>query len=111
MAKPDAERRSGNRRRALLGAIVTYDDGKFSFPCTVRDLSETGARIAIPNGAQIPSQFYLIIVRDCVAYDARRTWQNGAEAGADFDRTIHLADISDPALGYLNRLWLERAAR
>ena len=105
------ERRRKSRKRSLLGAIVIYADGKFSFDCTIRSLSETGARIAISKTAQLPTRFYLINIRDGVIYDATLCWHNGEEAGVEFAGAMDLPDSSDPKLGFLKRAWLERAPR
>jgi hypothetical protein len=108
---PPAERRPKSRKRVLLTGIVTYAEGAFSFDCTLRNLSETGARIAIGKNMQFPSDFYLINVRDRVAYDAKLVWNNSAEVGVTFKSTMPLAGISDPKLSFLKRLWMAKAAR
>ena len=43
---PPAERRPKARQRVLLTGIVAYANGAHSFHCTIRNLSETGARLA-----------------------------------------------------------------
>jgi len=110
-AEKPIERRPRLRKRSLLGALITYADGKFSFDCTIHDLSETGARITLPKNIQMPSRFYLINIRDRQACDAKIVWHKGSEAGVEFVRSFGLAEVSDPALNYLKRLWLERATR
>ena len=65
----------------------------------------------VRKNAQLPSGFYLINIRDRVAYDSRLVWSNGSEAGVAFKKTLPLAVITDSRLGFLKRLWLSRAAR
>jgi hypothetical protein len=108
---PPAERRPKGRKRVLLTGIVTYAEGAFSFDCTLRNLSETGARIAIGKNMQFPSDFYLINVRDRVAYDAKLIWNSSTEVGVTFKNTLPLAGITDPKLSFLKRLWMAKAAR
>jgi hypothetical protein len=108
---PPAERRPKSRKRVLLTGIVAYGEGAFSFDCTLRNLSETGARIAIGKNMQFPSDFYLINVRDRVAYDAKLVWNNSTEVGVTFKKTMPLAGITDPKLSFLKRLWMAKAAR
>ena len=108
---PPAERRPKGRKRVLLTGIVTFAEGGRSFDCTFRNLSETGARIAMGKNAQFPSEFYLINVRDRCAYAAKLVWNNGTEVGVTFHKTLALADLSDPKLAYLKRLWMAKAAR
>ena len=106
---PPAERRPKTRKRVLLTGIVAYGNGAHSFLCTIRNLSETGARLAVGNSAQFPSDFYLINIRDRVAYEAQLVWNKGNEIGVAFKATLPLAGITDPALAFLKQLWLTKA--
>jgi hypothetical protein len=108
---PLAERRPKQRKRVLLTGIVAYGEGAFSFDCTIRNLSETGARIAVGTNTQFPADFYLINVRDRIAYDARTAWTKGAEIGVIFEKALPLSKITDPKLAFLNRLWMAKATR
>jgi hypothetical protein len=106
-----AERRPKSRKQVLVGGIVAFEGGQRSFDCTIRDLSETGARVLAAKGAEFPPRFYLINIRDRVAYDARPVRRNGLEAGVVFQKTLPLSGLTDPALGFLKRMWLSKAAR
>jgi PilZ domain len=108
---PPAERRPKSRKRVLLTGIVTYAEGAYSFECTIRNLSETGARLAVGKNMQFPTDFYLINVRDRVVYDAKLVWNNSTEVGATFRDTMPLAGITDPKLSFLKRLWMAKATR
>ena len=103
------ERRPKTRKRVLLTGIIALVDGGRHFDCTIRDLSETGARVVPAKGAQLPLEFYLINIRDRVAYDAKLVRSDGAEAGIVFKKTFPLSQLNDPALGFLKRLWLSKA--
>ena len=104
------ERRPVRRRRVLLGGIVSYAQGEQSFECTIRDITDAGARL-LTRDRQFPVDFFLINVRDRVAHNARVIWSKGPEVGVTFHNTFRLADITDPALSYLADLWLARAPR
>jgi hypothetical protein len=104
-----AERRPKPRKRVLLMGIVVYDNGAYSFDCTFRNLSETGARIVVGKNAQFPSDFHLINIRDRVAYEAKVVWNNGTEVGVTFKKILPMSDITDPTLNFLKRLWLSKA--
>ncbi|HKQ11620.1 MAG TPA: PilZ domain-containing protein [Rhizomicrobium sp.] len=106
---PPAERRPKGRKRVLLTGIIAYANGAHSFHCTIRNLSETGARLAVGNNAQFPSDFYLINIRDRIAYNAKLVWNRGTEIGVTFENTLPLAGITDPALAFLKQLWLTKA--
>ena len=108
---PLAERRPKTRKRVLLTGIITYAEGAHSFDCTIRNLSETGARIGVGKNMPFPSDFHVINVRDRIAYDAKLVWNKGGEIGVTFKKVTPLAAITDPALGFLKRLWMAKAAR
>jgi len=110
IAGKPAERRPKSRKQVLVGGIVAFDGGQRSFDCTIRDLSETGARIVAAKGAEFPPRFYLINIRDRVAYDCKVAWNKGGEVGVAFKATVPLSAITDPGLAYLKKLWLAKAA-
>ncbi len=107
----DTERRPNRRKRSLLHGVIVYADGIHTLDCTIRDLSETGARIVTPKNSQFPSRIFLINVRDRLVYDAGVAWCGATEAGLAFTKVIPLRDGLDPSLSFLKRIWLARAAR
>ena len=106
---PIAERRPKSRRRVLLTGIIAYDDGAHSFHCTIRNLSDSGARLAVGGSTLLPPDFYVINIRDRVAYDAKLVWNKSSEIGVTFKAVIPLASITDSQLAFLKRLWLSKA--
>ena len=105
------ERRPKRRKQVLLAGVVTYADGAHSFDCTIRDLSETGARVTVGKGPQFPTDFFLINMRDRTAYDAKVVWIDGSKIGVTFKKSYPLSGIVDPSLTYLRRLFVSKAAR
>ncbi len=108
---PLVERRPARRKRVLLTGIITYAGETFSFECTIRDLSETGARLGVPLHTQLPSDFYLINIRDRVAYDSKVVWRGAHNIGITFKTFYPLSEVVDPTLSFLKHLWLAKAAR
>ena len=108
---PTPERRPQRRTRVLLGARIAYQDGAQCFDCTIRDLTNAGARISLPRNQPMPSLVYLINMRDRTAHEAKVAWNNGKEAGLSFLASYPLNEIVDPKLAYLKQLWHERAMR
>lgn len=106
-----AERRPKSRKQVLLTGIIASITGDSSVDCTIRDLSETGARLVAAKGAQIPSHFYLINIRDRIAYEAELVRSEGLEGGILFKKTLPLSGLTDPALGFLKRMWMSKATR
>ena len=107
-ARP-TERRPQSRKRVLLTGIIATSGGERSFDCTIRDLSETGARVLAAKGAEFPPRFYLINIRDRVAYEAELVRSDASEAGVVFKKTLPLSGLTDPALGFLKRMWMAKA--
>ena len=107
-SKSTADRRPKPRKRVLLAGIVAHSNGAHSFNCHFRNLSDSGARIFVGRDAQFPTELFLINVRDQVAYQSRVIWNNGSEVGITYTSTLPLAEITDPSLNYLKRLWLAR---
>ena len=105
------ERRPHKRRRMLLGGVVVSGDGGGVFDCSIRNLSESGAKIVCAQGVQLPPSFHLIIVRDRIVCDARLSRREGDAYGVAFKHRLPLSEITDPALSHLTQLWLSRAGR
>jgi hypothetical protein len=104
---PVVDRRAARRTRTLLGGIISYNNGANSLNCTVRDYSETGARIFVAADANLPDHLFLILVRHRVAHQAEVMWYGQHEAGLKFIYSVQINDSMTDELGYLNRLWHE----
>jgi hypothetical protein len=113
MAQPDSadlpprvvNQRKTPRKRTLLGGKVVFGDGQHVRDCTIRDLSETGARIAIAKGEVIPTRVFLIDRRTPIAYEATVSWIKAPDFGLTFLKTHSLKGEVPPELDYLKRLW------
>jgi hypothetical protein len=105
------EQRPKRRKTVLLPAVIACEGGKHKCDCTIRDLTEAGARVAFPANTEFPARIFLINIPDRIVYDAQTIWCGKSEVGLAFVKTRPLKEISDPALGFLRRLWMERAIR
>lgn len=101
------ESRARARARSLLAGIACYRDYSVSFDCTIRDLSDAGARLRLPFLVTLPSHFYLISVKAGTAYDARIAWITGRDIGVSWSEQISLAE-PDSRFAHLRRLWLAK---
>lgn len=99
---PLAERRPALRRRAFLSGRIVYAEGRFSLPCTIRNISASGLRIAFPPGTTLPSNFYLINAKERTIYRGQIVWAGNAEAGVKIEERFSI-DAIPPDLTYLNR--------
>jgi hypothetical protein len=78
------ERRASPRRRVLKGAIIAYGDRKMSLPCTVRNLSATGARVRIEAAVSAPDSFILFIEMDAIEVDCEVVHRSEKDLGVKF---------------------------
>ena len=104
------ERRPDRRRRSFLAGRVTFDDGRHIFDCAIKDLTERGARITIPETQTLPPCFHLISMRERVVHECAVVWMKDGEAGLSFLKTVPLGDLTGTTLDYMRTLWLEHAS-
>lgn len=105
------EARGAERRRALLRGMVVSLDGAQSFGCSVRDISETGARIEVPRGTIVPARVYLITSRQPTAWNSRVVWRNAVQTGLAFAAEHRLSPDMDERLQFLWHLYLALGPR
>lgn len=108
---PQPDRRRAARRRVLLRGKLTHLDRRESSDCTIRDLSGTGATIALAAPQLLPVDPVLILVRDGVAHEAKTVWNRGGRAGLRFLRTYHLGRNTPARLDGVRKLWIAQALR
>lgn len=82
--EPDqAEHRVTPRRRVLRGASLIFNDGNSTIDATVRDISDTGARVKVQAMFECPTNVVLKLV-DGTTYDAQVRWFRNLELGLRF---------------------------
>ena len=78
------ETRVAPRYRVSKPAEIDYGGDKT--PCTIRDLSETGAALEISNFAgPVPAAFTLIVPEDNLKLPCRVVWRSAFKVGVTFD--------------------------
>jgi hypothetical protein len=108
---PEGFPKRAPRVRTCLNGRIVYGDGAYSVDCAIRDLSEGGARISIHERQFLPVGLYLIVVRNCIAHEARVVWLRYPSRGLQFLKTYTLSDALPHDLQYLRRLWGNLYAR
>ena len=98
---PPVEGRKSARKRVILRGKVIYNEGVFTVDCRIRDISEGGARILLPEGQVIPTRVILLDMRDRLAYECAVAWARGPEYGLKFLQKYSLRGELPPALVYL----------
>ncbi|EKF20860.1 hypothetical protein [Nitratireductor pacificus] len=79
------ERRGALRRRVLKGARLRWKDGFCTLAGTMRDQSETGARIRFGDICAVPADFMLEIAGGGKPRRARIRWRSLTEIGVTFE--------------------------
>ena len=59
MAESGLDKRRHPRRKILKGAKAVFNEGGSLYDCTVRDWSESGARLVFPDLTPLPKHFTL----------------------------------------------------
>lgn len=52
--------------------------------CLVKDISESGARIILPEEASLPKQLLLCVTGEATPMSAALVWQAGTKCGLEF---------------------------
>lgn len=81
--EPD-EPRTTARRRMLKAGTVCFNDRHSTLPCTVRDLSDEGARLRLTGSIDAPDTFELFIELDGIWVDCEVVWRSNKEIGVVF---------------------------
>ncbi|HEX4198765.1 MAG TPA: PilZ domain-containing protein [Caulobacteraceae bacterium] len=107
----DVERRRAPRPRVLLGGKLVFGNATQSADCTIRDLSETGARVRIAPDLPIGGEVWLISITGGLAWRSQTAWRRANELGLHFLEQVDLKTPLTGSLGHLRRLWLDCAGR
>lgn len=80
LSKVDSERRILSRETGPFAAVVRLYSGRL-FPCTVLNVSDTGAKLGLIREINLPKQFELSIPAKNALWRVRVVWQQGRELG------------------------------
>jgi hypothetical protein len=78
------EARGGPRRRVLKSGIIAFNDRYSALPCTVRNLSTTGAHLRAEGSINTPNTFELLIELDGFEANCEVVWRRDKEMGVRF---------------------------
>lgn len=79
-----SEKRTVPRHRVLKRGTLAFNGGGV-LDCTVRNISETGARIDIANPVGVPKVFTLVIEADHFKRRCHAVWCSERQIGVAFD--------------------------
>jgi len=105
------ERRSAPRQRVLLTGVLSDSRREASQSCSLRNVSETGARLQLP-GSDLPMSWgSLIVVRDACVYAIEPVWVSGDQAGVKLVGARSFNGPTTQDMERLRDLWLEKLPR
>ncbi len=84
-------RRRARRMRVFKGAQIIVGSGYSVFDCLVRNLSETGAMLALSDPFGVPSHFDLTMDAAKARRPCTVRWRSGSALGVSFDDADPLA--------------------
>ena len=104
-----AEKRAVSRNRVLLNAKLVWGQNAFTPECVIRNLTDRGCSVRLPQGLPLPPVVSLIDMGAGHGYSAHVVWQRSGFAGLAFTavRDLNTAGPGDP----LRRLWLDAIPR
>ncbi len=85
-----AENRFYDRQASKIPGKITYGEFSFALDCTIRDLSPTGALVAVSNPKKLPDRLILIEPSNLLAFKAAVAWRGTNLIGLSFSGIILL---------------------
>jgi hypothetical protein len=58
--------------------------GRSTINCTIRDMSDTGAKLRLAGASELPEEFELLVVKNDLIYPAMLAWQTSDHVGVTF---------------------------
>ncbi|WIY53478.1 PilZ domain-containing protein [Devosia sp. YIM 151766] len=77
------DNRGSRRQRTLKGGKIVFNDGFSTFDCTIRNISDGGAKLLVASLVGIPQRFQLAL-DDGRRFECEMTWHHDGEIGVKF---------------------------
>ena len=103
-----AEKRKARRHRVLLTGKISYGNLDFALDCSLRDLSDQGARICVPDAIALPPEVSILILREGLVCRGRVVWSESPLHGVAFTTVDDLRTSTKPELAHFRELWKKR---
>ena len=79
------DKRKAQRQRVLKGGKIIFANGSFTVDCTIRSLSDKGARLQIPTTVTIPDRFTFVDAQSGSRKPAKVIWRKADLIGIEFE--------------------------
>jgi hypothetical protein len=80
----NANARGSERMRAFMAARILFNKGMMHVDCTIRNISEGGAKLEISGAVTLPEEFDLVIPQKNQRRRARLCWRQDDACGVRF---------------------------
>jgi hypothetical protein len=101
-----ADRRRSSRRDCTLGGRLFFGLAGLSIDCVIRDISDHGARIAVPSAAwKAPKEIHLLSLREGKVYSGKVVWNRGRYLGLNFSVVQPAEALTDPMQAPIKAAW------
>lgn len=92
-----SEHRNEIRQRVFLKGRILFNNGASSMDCLVRDLSASGARLALSESTTLPEVFDLYIPQKDRTFRSTLRWRRSDGVGVTFEEPAKAAPAAAPA--------------
>lgn len=96
-AKPEPDKRDGDRIRAFLRAQIIFNNRMSTIDCIIKNISPTGARVALADSLAVPAEFDIYIPQRNASHHAKLVWRDRDSIGIDFVDVQHPGAAPDAA--------------
>jgi hypothetical protein len=83
-SNPSSDLRKWGRSRTIIGGKVVFNDRHCVVDCTIRDMSETGAKLVFSGHVRLPDEFDLEMPQKGMRHRARVMWWAAESCGVLF---------------------------
>lgn len=78
------EMRHAERIRSFLRAQIIFNNRMSTIDCTIKNISATGAKVALSDSLAVPTEFEIDIPQKGRSYRARLVWREKEAIGVEF---------------------------
>lgn len=89
--------RTNERKRTMLGAQIIFNNRNSTLDCQVRNISPTGARLALSDTVALPEEFDLHVPQKGRTYRAKLRWRHNDSIGVEIEGDQAQAGATRPA--------------
>jgi hypothetical protein len=92
------EKRANDRIRSFLRAQIIFNNRMTTIECIIKNISATGARVALNESLAVPTEFDIYIPQRARNHRARLVWRDKESIGVDFlDEPQDAVSVTAPA--------------